>query len=223
MKGKLAVSAGIKYLLGVVLVALLVFLPAGTLHFWQGWLLMAVLFVPMLVLGAVLLVKSPELLEKRLASKEQQGTQQTVVKLSGLMFLAGFLVCGFGVRFGWRLLPGWLSTAAAAVFLISYGLYGEVMRENVWLSRTVEVREGQQVVDTGLYGIVRHPMYAVTVPLFLSIPLILGSLWGFLIFCVYPAILVLRIRNEEEVLSRELEGYADYQKRVKYRMIPYLW
>lgn len=222
-RGKLAISAGIKYLLGAALVALLVFLPAGTLRFWQGWLLMAVLFVPMLILGTVLLVKSPELLEKRLASKEKQRTQQAVVKFSGLMFLCGFTVSGLAPRLGWRMLPGWVSVAAAVVFLVSYGLYGEVMRENVWLSRTVEVREGQQVVDTGLYGIVRHPMYAVTVPLFLSIPLILGSLWGFLIFCVYPLLLVLRIRNEEEVLERELEGYSAYKTRVKYRMIPYLW
>lgn len=222
-RGRLAAQAGFKYLLGLIVLALLIFWPAGTLCFWQGWLLLTVLFLPMLLLGVVLLAKNPALLEKRLSSKEKQVRQQTVVKLSGLMFVIGLLLPGFGVRFGWYVLPSWVSVLAAVAFLISYGLYGEVMRENVWLSRTVEVREGQQVVDTGLYGIVRHPMYAVTVPLFLSMPLVLGSLWAFLVFCVYPVILVLRIRNEEEVLLRELEGYAAYQERVRYRMLPYIW
>ena len=222
-KSKLAVSAAVKYLLGVVLVGMLVFLPAGTLRFRQGWLLMAVLFLPMLVLGAVLLAKSPELLEKRLASQEKQREQQMVVKLSGLMFLVGFILPGLGVHLGWYVLPFGISMAAAVVFLVSYGLYGEVMRENIWLSRTVEVREGQTVVDTGLYGMVRHPMYAVTVPLFLSMPLMLGSLWGFLVFCLYPILLVLRIKKEEELLEQELEGYAAYREKVRYRMIPYIW
>jgi len=222
-KSRLAADAAVKYLAGVLLTAVLVFVPAGTLRFRQGWLLMAALFLPMLVLGLVLLVKKPELLEKRLSSKEKQKDQRTVVKLSGLMFLLGFVLPGLGVRFGWYVLPFGVSVAAAVVFLISYALYGEVLRENAWLSRTVEVREEQTVVDTGLYGIVRHPMYAVTVPLFLSLPVILGSLWGLLVFCVYPFLLAARIRNEEEVLLRELEGYGAYRERVKYRMIPYIW
>lgn len=222
-KRKLLIGAALRYLLGAAVMALLTFWPAGTLRWLQGWLLMAVLFVPMLLLGAVLFVKKPQLLEKRLSAKEKRGEQQLVVKLSGLMFVAGFAVSGLGVRFGWFQLPVWVSIAAAVVFLISYGLYGEVLRENAYLSRTVEVQEGQTVVDTGLYGVVRHPMYAVTVPLFLSMPLILGSLWGFLLFLVYPVILVLRIRNEEELLEQELEGYREYQERVEYRMIPYIW
>jgi len=222
-RGRLLAQAGLKYLLGVAAVMLLVFFPAGTLAYRQGWLLMAVLFLPMLVLGAILAVKAPALLEKRLLGKEPQGEQRQVVALSALMFLAGFVLCGLGVRFGWPLLPLRVSRAAAAVFLVSYGLYGEVMRENAWLSRTVEVQEDQQVVDTGLYGIVRHPMYAVTILLFLSVPLILGSLWGFLIFCVYPAILARRILSEEALLERELEGYRDYQKKVRYRLIPFVW
>ncbi len=223
MKMKLALSAATKYLAGLVMVALLLFLPAGTIAYPGGWWFIALLFAPMLLLGAVLLVKSPELLEKRLRNKEQQSEQRTVVALSLLMFLGGFIVAGLDFRFGWSAMPVWLNVAACVLLLISYALYGEVMRENAYLSRTVEVQKGQKVVDTGLYGIVRHPMYAVTTMLFLSIPLVLGSWFAFLIFLIYPLLLVKRIKNEEELLARELKGYREYQKKVKYRMLPFIW
>lgn len=223
MNGKLMKDAGLKLGLGMVLLAVLVFLPAGTFRFWNGWLLMAVLFLPMLVLGIYLLLKRPALLEQRLKSKETQREQNLVVKLSGLMFLIGFVLAGMDFRFGWTDLPDWISYIAAILFLLSYLLYAEVLRENPWLSRTVEVQEEQTVVSTGLYGIVRHPMYSATLLLFLSMPLILGSLLSFLVFLAYPVIIAKRIRNEEALLETELMGYDTYRKNVRWRLIPFIW
>ena len=218
----LFVKALTRFGAGVILVGALLFLPAGTLDFFGGWLLMGVLFVPML-LGVVLCVKSPELLEKRLRAKEARGEQSLVVKLSALMFLAGFITAGLDCRFGWSELPRWVNWMGAGLFLLSYLLYGEVMRENAYLSRTVEVQEGQKVGDTGLYGIVRHPMYAATVLMFCSMPLILGSLPAFEIFLLYPFLLVVRIRDEEKLLTEELEGYGAYREKVRYKVIPFVW
>lgn len=222
-KSKLVICGLIKYLAGVVLVGLLLFLPAGTLNYWNGLLFAGLLFIPMLILGTVLFVKAPELLEKRLSNKEKEEEQKGVIAVSGLVFLGAFILAGLDFRYGWTCVPRWLVYAAAVLFLVSYGLYGEVMRENEYLSRTVEVQEGQKVVDTGLYGVVRHPMYAVTVLMFLSVPLILGSWISFVIFLGYPVVLDFRIRNEEKVLEEGLEGYAEYKKKVKYRMIPFVW
>ena len=216
-------QAMVKVLGGMLLVGLLLFLPAGSLHYWQAWLLMGVLFVPMLAAGFVMLFKSPELLRKRLSAKEEQGEQRTVVALSGLLFIAAFVLAGLNRRFGWLILPGAVSWAAALVFLLGYILYAEVLRENVWLSRTVEVQEGQEIIDTGLYGLVRHPMYMSTLLLFLSMPLILGSLYSFLLMLLYVPIIAKRIRNEEQVLEQGLAGYADYKRRVRYRIIPCVW
>ncbi|MBQ9166550.1 MAG: isoprenylcysteine carboxylmethyltransferase family protein [Oscillospiraceae bacterium] len=220
---KLLLNACAKYLLGLVMICLLLFLPAGTLNYPNGWLFLALLFLPMLLLGAVLFLKAPGLLKKRLSTKEKQQEQKRVVALSGLIFLAGFLLCGLDFRFGWSHLPVGIVTAASVLFLLSYGLYAEVMRENAYLSRTVEVQEGQKVIDTGLYGVIRHPMYTATLGMFLTMPLILGSFYGFLCFLFYPILIVRRIANEEQVLERELEGYADYKTRVTYRLIPFLW
>ena len=220
---KLLLNAAVKYLLGFLLVCLLLFLPAGTLAYWNGWLFVGLLFLPMLGLGMVLWCKAPDLLKKRLDAKEEQNSQKAVVSLSGLLFFIGFLVAGLDFRFGWTRVPLWLAGIASAILLASYVLYAEVMRENAYLSRTVKVQEGQAVVDTGLYGIVRHPMYAVTVWLFLSIPLVLGSFWALLCFVPYVGIVFVRIRNEEKVLEEGLEGYTDYKKRVKYRLIPFIW
>lgn len=220
---KLLISALTKYLAGLFLVGLILFLPAGTLNYPGGWLFCGLLFGPMLILGIVLWLKAPALLEKRLRSKEKLSAQKSVIGLSLLMFVGGFTLAGLDFRFGWTTVPGWLVVTAACLLLLSYGLYAEVMRENAWLSRTVEVQEGQQVVDSGLYGIVRHPMYAVTTVLFLPIPLVLGSWIAFAVFLIYPALMVKRIRSEEQLLEAELPGYTDYQKKVKYRMIPFLW
>ena len=216
-------QAILKFTLGVVLVGALLFLPAGTLSYPSGWLLMGILFVPMFIAGLVMLKKDPNLLKSRLDAKEKEGEQQLVVKLSGLMFLCGFIVAGLDFRFGWSRLPRWVMIAASAAFLFSYALYAEVLRENAWLSRTIGVQENQKVVDTGLYGIVRHPMYAATLLLFLSMPLVLGSLPAFVIFLCYLFIIAKRILNEEQVLAKELDGYADYLNRVKYRLIPFVW
>lgn len=216
-------QAILKFALGVVLIAALLLIPAGTWAYWNGWLLMGLLFIPMFVAGLVMLRKSPGLLQSRLDAREREGEQQTVVKLSGLMFLCGFIVAGLDFRFSWSQLPCWVIAAASIAFLAAYALYAEVLRENVWLSRTIGVQENQQVIDTGLYGIVRHPMYAATLLLFGSMPLVLGSLPAFVIFWCYPLIIAKRIRNEEAVLARDLPGYADYLQRVKYRLIPFVW
>ena len=220
---KLFFNALEKYVMGMLFVALLVFWPAGSLQFWNGWLFMGILFIPMFFLGAVLLWKAPELLKKRLNAKEKMSDQQGVVAVSGLMFLAGFIVAGLDYRFGWSVMPKWVVIAATVIFMISYGLYGEVMRENEYLSRTIEVQAGQKVIDTGLYGIVRHPMYMVTMWLFLSIPLVLGSWYALILFIAYPAVIAVGIRGEEKLLEAELAGYKEYKKKVKYRMIPFIW
>ncbi len=220
---KLVIDAVTKYVMGLLFVAVMVFWPAGSLQFWNGWLFIGLLFVPMLILGIVLLWKAPELLRKRLNAKEKMSDQQGVVAVSGVMFLAGFIVAGLDYRFGWSSMPDWVVGIAAVVLLISYGLYAEVMRENAYLSRTIEVQEGQKVIDTGLYGIVRHPMYMVTMWLFVAIPVVLGSWYALILFIVYPAVIVVRIRGEEELLEAELPGYREYKKKVKYRMIPFIW
>lgn len=220
---KLLIQALTKYLAGLGMVGLLLFLPAGTLHYPNGWLFCGLLFLPMLILGVILYLKAPALLEKRLQSKESQQEQKQVIGLSLLMFLSGFILAGLDFRFGWSAVPGWLVALSSLLLLISYGLYGEVMRENAWLSRTVEIQNGQQVVDTGLYGLIRHPMYAVTTVLFLSIPLVLGSWISFTVFLFYPALMVKRILSEERLLKENLPGYDAYMKKVKYRMIPFIW
>ena len=212
-----------KLLLGVLLTALLLFLPAGTLHWWNAWLLLAVLFVPMLIAGLVMLFKAPELLRRRLNAKERQTEQKGVIAWSGLLFIASFLLAGFGFRFGWYMLPRAWCLLFAGVFLLGYALFGEVLRENEYLSRTVEVTEGQRVVSTGLYGIVRHPMYFATLLMFLSMPLILGSVYGFLVMLAYFPVLAARIRGEEALLGRELKGYSEYKQKVRYRLIPHIW
>ncbi len=223
MTKSLFFSAIAKFALGVVLVGALIFLPAGTLHYPQGWLLMGILFIPMFLAGLVMMARNPNLLQSRLNAKEKEREQSLVVKLSGLMFLCGFILAGLSFRFGWLLLPRWVSWLGAALFLISYALYAEVLRENTWLSRTIGVQEGQTVVSDGLYGVVRHPMYAVTLVLFLSMPLVLGSVLSFAVFLAYPAIIARRIRNEEMVLSRELKGYPEYMQKVRWRLIPFVW
>ena len=223
MKRTLLLRALSRYLLGLGLTACLLFLPAGTLRFRNGWLLLGILFVPMFFMGLALLCRNPQLLEERLNAREQAGEQKTVVALSGLLFLTGFLLSGLNARFAWLLLPKGVSLASAAVFLLAYALYGEVLRENTYLSRTIRVQEGQRVVDTGLYGVVRHPMYTVTIVMFLAMPLVLGSLQAFVLFLLYPLLLVKRIRNEEALLERELEGYRDYERRVRYRLVPFVW
>ncbi len=220
---KLFLQAITKFLLGVILVGALLFLPAGTFSYFNGWLLMAILFVPMFAAGMVMLFKNPQLLQKRLDVKEKQKEQQLVVKLSGLMFVAGFVVAGLGHRFSWYTLPKTVVFVAAVLFLLAYVLYTEVLRENTYLSRTIAVQENQKVIDTGLYGVVRHPMYSATLLLFLSIPLVLGSVYAFVIFLSYPLIIAKRIKEEEAFLEKELAGYAEYKKRVTYRLIPYLW
>ena len=216
-------SAITKFVAGVILLGLLLFLPAGTLAWWQGWLFMGILFVPMFLAGLVMMAKAPDLLRKRLSAKEEEQEQRVVVALSGLMFLAAFVVAGLGVRLSWPMLPSWASWAGAVAFLASYALYAEVMRENAYLSRTIEVQEGQKVVDTGLYGIVRHPMYSATLLLFLSMPIVLGSPFAFVIMLAYLPIITKRIRNEEQVLAAGLEGYPEYMERVRWRLIPHVW
>ncbi|MBQ4065027.1 MAG: isoprenylcysteine carboxylmethyltransferase family protein [Clostridia bacterium] len=223
MTGVLFGNAITKFVCGVVLVGLLIFLPAGTFSFLNGWLLMGLLFIPMFAAGLIMMIKNPALLEKRLNAKEKQREQGHLIKLCGLMFLGGFVVAGLDFRFHWSALPTGVVIGAAVVFLAAYGLYAEVLRENTYLSRTIEVQENQKVVDTGLYGIVRHPMYGATLLLFLSMPLILGSLYSLLIFCLYPVLIVGRIIGEERFLAKELDGYATYQKKVKYRLIPFIW
>ena len=223
MNKKLFIQALTKFLLGVVIIGALLFIPAGTFEYWNGWLFMGLLFIPMFIAGIVLMVKNPELLQKRLNAKEKETEQKTVILLSGLMFLSGFILAGLNYRFDWLELPNIVVIFSSLLFVISYILYAEVLRENTYLSRTIEVQENQKVIDTGLYGIVRHPMYAATVILFLTIPLVLGSVISFAIFLVYPIIIAKRIKNEEDVLEKELNGYTEYKKRVTYRLIPFIW
>lgn len=223
MTKKLFVQAIVKYLAGIVLLGILVFLPAGTIHFPNGWLLMALLFIPMLGAGILMMIYDPSLLEKRLNAKEQQGEQKEVIWQSGVMFIAAFALAGLNFRFGWLSLPQWVVWAGSVLFLLAYLMWGEVLRENAWLSRTVEVQEGQVVIDSGLYGIVRHPMYAASVLLFLSMPLVLNSIFSFLVMLAYLPLISKRILNEEKLLKKELPGYEEYMERVKYRLIPFIW
>lgn len=223
MSRKLLITAISRCILGIILVFLLIFLPAGTLNFPNGWLLMGVLFLPMLVAGFVMMIKNPSLLEKRLKVDEKQKEQKKVIVISALMFICGFVIAGLDFRFGWFPLPKAATITATVVFLLAYLLYAEVLRENTYLSRTVEVQENQKVIDTGLYSVVRHPMYASSVFLFLSMPLILGSVYAFVIFLVYPFVIAKRIKHEEELLEKELEGYKEYKIKVKYKLVPFVW
>ena len=220
---KLFVNGIVKFLSGLILVGLPLFLSAGSFAYWNAWLFMGILFIPMFIAGLILTKKNPYLLEKRLNAKEEQSEQKTVIALSGIMFLLGFVLAGLDYRFQWIKLPEWLVIVGAVVFVIAYGLYAEVLRENTYLSRTIEVQENQKVIDTGLYGIVRHPMYAVTLILFLSMPIVLGSVISFMIFLAYPFIIAGRIKNEEKVLEEGLAGYKEYKQKVKYRLVPFIW
>ena len=223
MSIKLFIQAIIKFLMGIILVGALIFVPAGTFDYWNGWLFMGLLFVPMFIAGIILMFKNPELLAKRLNAKEKETEQKWVVALSGIMFLAGFIVAGLNYKYGWIVLPDVVVIIASVLFVLSYIMYAEVLRENTYLSRTIEVQKDQKVVDTGLYGVVRHPMYLATIVLFFSMPLILGSIISFVIFLIYPIIIGVRIKNEEKVLDKELKGYTDYKKKVKYKIIPFIW
>ena len=223
MSAKLFFQGITKFFLGLILMGLILFLPAGSFKYWQGWILLGILFIPMFVAGLILMKKNPELLKKRLNAKEEEKEQKIVILLSGIMFLAAFVVAGLNFRFGWIVLPMWVSYVSAAVFLAAYALYAEVLRENEYLSRTIEVQEDQKVVDTGLYGVVRHPMYMTTLLLFLAMPMVLGSVISFAIMLVYIPIIVMRIRNEEKVLAEGLPGYEEYMKKIKYRLIPFIW
>ena len=222
-KMRLIVNALFKLIFGLGIMALLLFFPAGTWHYWHAWLLLALLFVPMVCMGIVMLIFSPELLSKRLNNKEKEQTQKHVVALSGLMFIAGFMLCSFDYRFVWSQVPVWVVVVASLLFLLGYMLYAEVLRENAYLSRTIEVQDDQQLIDTGLYSIVRHPMYTATLLMFLSMPLVLGSWWALLIFSIYPILIIKRIQNEEQVLAKGLKGYVDYQQRVRWRLMPWVW
>ena len=223
MDKKLLIQAVGKYLSGVLLLSVLLFIPAGTLYYWNAWLLIGILFIPMFIAGIVLMVKNPELLRKRLNSKEKETEQKSVIIFGGIMFVCGFVVAGLDYRYQWLVLPKGLVIVATGIFLFAYLIYAEVLRENTYLSRTIEIQENQKVIDTGLYGIVRHPMYTSTILLFLSMPLVLGSLFSFITFLIYPVIMVKRIKNEEQVLVKGLEGYSQYKKRVEYRLIPFIW
>lgn len=223
MNIKLFFQAILKFILGILIIWLLLFIPANTLNYWNGWLFMGLLFIPMFVAGVIMMVKSPDLLRKRLNAKEKESEQKQVILFSGLMFLAGFIIAGLNYRYAWTTLPDVVVVISSVIFILAYILYAEVLRENAYLSRVIEVQKSQKVIDTGLYGIVRHPMYGATVLLFLSMPLILGSVISFIIFLIYPFIIAKRIKNEEMVLERELVGYAEYKKKVKYKMIPFIW
>lgn len=223
MDKNLLIQALAKFILGVILLGLLIFLPAWSVHYWQGWLLMGILFVPMFCAGLVMMAKNPELLRKRLNAREEEKEQKTIVKLSGLLFIAAFVVAGLNWRFDWCVLPNWAVWVSACLFLFCYLLYAEVLRENTYLSRTIEVQENQKVIDTGLYGIVRHPMYMATTVLFLVMPLVLASPFSSLIMLLYIPLIAKRINNEEKVLEEGLAGYKDYKKKVKYRVIPFIW
>ncbi len=223
MDGKLFFQALIKFLFGLIIIGLLLFIPAGTLDYPNAWLFIALLFIPMFIAGIIMFIRSPELLKRRLNAKEEEDEQKIVILISGITFLLAFVVAGLNFRFGWFELPQIVIIIASAIFLLSYIMYAEVLRENMYLSRTVEVSENQKVVDSGLYGLVRHPMYTSTILLFLSMPLILGSIYSFVIMLAYPIIIFFRIRNEEELLENELEGYKEYKEKVKYRIMPFVW
>lgn len=223
MTKKLFIQAIAKFFAGVILVGALLFLPAGTFAYKNAWLFMGILFVPMFIVGVVMMIKNPALLKSRLSAKEKQSGQSSLIKLSGLMFLAGFILAGLDFRFGWTNFPDAVPIIAAALFLIAYALYAEVLRENAYLSRTIEVQQGQKVIDTGLYGVVRHPMYSATLILFLSMPLVLGSIPSFVVFLAYPVIIISRLKKEEVFLEKELPGYRQYKHKVKYRLIPFVW
>ena len=223
MNIKLFLQAIIKYIFGVLIVGSLLFIPAKSFEYWNGWLFMGLLFIPMFVAGIILMIKNPELLRKRLNAKEKESEQKWVILFSGLMFIAVFIVAGLNYRYKWIEIPNSVTIISSILFVIAYILYAEVLRENTYLSRTIEIQENQKVIDTGLYGIVRHPMYAVTILLFLTIPLILGSIISFIIFLIYPIIIAKRIKNEEKVLERDLKGYKEYKNKVKYKIIPLIW
>ncbi len=223
MNKKLFFQAITKYIIGLIVVGCLIFIPANSLEYWNGWLLIGLLFIPMFIAGIILMIKNPELLQKRLNAKEKENEQKWVLLFSGLMFLAGFILAGLNYRNEWIQLPNVVIIISSILFIIAYILYAEVLRENTYLSRTIEVQDNQKVIDTGLYGIVRHPMYAATILLFLTMPLVLGSIISFLIFLIYPIIIAKRIKNEEAVLEKDLKGYADYKKKVRYKLIPYIW
>lgn len=223
MDKKLLIQAITRFILGLIVIALLLFVSSGTLNYWNAWLFMGILFIPMFIAGIVLMIQNPGLLRKRLNAAEKEPEQKRVIMLGGAMFLCGFIIAGLDYRFGWLYLPKLVSIIAAIIFLLAYVLYAEVLRENTYLSRTVEIQDHQKVIDTGLYGIIRHPMYSATIFLFLTIPLVLGSLFSFFIFLIYPILITKRIKNEEHVLEEGLEGYSDYKKRIKYRLIPFVW
>ena len=223
MNKKLFFEAIIKFLLGVLIVGLLLFIPANTINYWNGWLFMCLLFIPMFIVGIVMMIKEPNLLKSRLNAKEKESEQKEVVVLSSLMFLIGFILAGLNYRFNWIQISNVVVITSSVVFLLSYIMYAEVLRENTFLSRTIEVQENQKLITTGLYGVVRHPMYTATMFLFLSIPLILGSAISFVIFLIYPLIIAKRIKNEEEIMERRLKGYKEYKNKVKYKMIPFIW
>ena len=223
MNIKLFFQAIIKFVLGIIVLGALLFVPAGSIKYWNGWLLMGILFIPMFIAGIVLMIKNPELLKKRLNAKETEKEQKLVILFSSIMFVSGFIVAGLNYRYSWFMLPNIVVIISSVLFVIAYILYAEVLRENTYLSRTIEVQENQKVIDTGLYGIVRHPMYAATILLFLSMPLILGSIFSFVIFLVYPVIIAKRIKNEEIVLEKDLQGYSEYKEKVKYKVIPFIW
>ena len=223
MNLRLFIQAIVKYLFGVVIVGSLLFIPANSFEYWNGWIFMGLLFIPMFIAGIVLMIKNPELLRKRLNAKEKENNQKWILFFSGLMFISGFIIAGFNYRYKWTMLPDYVVITSSVLFIISYILYAEVLRENAYLSRTIEVQDNQKVIDTGLYRIVRHPMYAVTIILFLSMPLILNSLLSFVIFLIYPILISKRIKNEEKVLEKELKGYTEYEEKVKYKMIPFIF
>ena len=223
MNKKLFFQAITKYIIGLIVVGCLLFIPANSLEYWNGWLLIGLLFIPMFIAGIILMIKNPELLQKRLNAKEKENEQKWVLLFSGLMFLAGFILAGLNYRNEWIELPNVVIIISSILFIIAYILYAEVLRENTYLSRTIEVQNNQKVIDTGLYGIVRHPMYSATILLFLTMPLVLGSIISFFVFLIYPIIIAKRIKNEEAVLEKDLKGYADYKKKVRYKLIPYIW
>lgn len=223
MSVKLLFQALIKFILGVVIIGALIFISAGTLEYKNGWVFMGILFIPMFFAGIIMLIKNPELLKSRLDAKEKQKDQSVIIKLSGIMFIVGFILAGLDFRYKWLVIPSWIPYVFSVIFLLAYLMWAEVLRENTYLARTIKVSEGQKVIDTGLYGIIRHPMYTATLLLFLSMPLVLGSLISFFVFLFYPILIVIRIINEERFLEEELDGYKEYKMKVKYRLIPFVF